>query len=322
MEGGDAYYTFAEGTDRIESSTTLVDATALYLSNGLNGVVPQKYGKTDGRVTVIRSCDAVLTAESQISGPQDIPSTAFQIENVCEDLQEYVLIASYYSDAQQQIAVEVKETGPLSQGNVQTLQLNGCEGAACAKLYVVHEDDLTPACATVQYGGKTVSPVSAIEPLAQTHTARSIPSADGVEAYSDHWWSTDADITADLSDFLGLTYSLTVSDRTSFAFAPKTYDKDALIEWGKDPGLGVDILRKHGYTGSGAVIAYIDQPLQLPLHEEYENLKLHYINTVDGGGAENSMHGPAVLSLLAGKTIGTAPDAEIYYYAHASWKAD
>ena len=181
MEGGDAYYTFAEGTDRIESSTTLVDATALYLSNGLNGVVPQKYSKTDGRVTVVRSCDAVLTAESQISGSQDIPSTAFQIENVCENLQEYVLIASYYSDAHQQIAVEVKETGPLSQGNVQTLRLNGCESAACAKLYVVHKNDLTPACTAVQYGEKTVSPVSAIEPLAQTHTARSIPSVDGVE---------------------------------------------------------------------------------------------------------------------------------------------
>lgn len=165
MEGGDAYYTFAEGTDRIESSTTLVDATALYLSNGLNGVVPQKYRKTDGRVTVVRSCDAVLTAESQISGPQDIPSTAFQIENVCEGQQEYVLIASYYSDAQQQIAVEVRETGPLSQGNVQTLRLNGCEGAACAKLYVVHKNDLTPACAAMQYEDEATSYTFVIVPL-------------------------------------------------------------------------------------------------------------------------------------------------------------
>ena len=181
MYGGDAYFTFNDGSGRVVSETTLVEAVALYLSNGLSGVVPQKYSKTDGRVTVVRSCDAVLTAESQISGPQDIPSTAFQIENVCEDLQEYVLIASYYSDAQQQIAVEVRETGPLSQGNVQTLRLNGCEGAAYAKLYVVHKDDLTPACAAVQYGGKNVAPVSAIEPLTQTHTAKSIPSVDGVE---------------------------------------------------------------------------------------------------------------------------------------------
>lgn len=34
------------------------------------------------------------------------------------------------------------------------------------------------------------------------------------------------------------------------------------------------------------------------------------------------MHGSAVLSLLAGKETGTAPEAEIYYYAHAAWKAD
>lgn len=34
------------------------------------------------------------------------------------------------------------------------------------------------------------------------------------------------------------------------------------------------------------------------------------------------MHGPAVLSILAGKDIGVAPDADVYYYAHASWERD
>ena len=165
MYGGDAYFTFNDGSGRTVSETTLVEAVALYLSNGLSGTVPQKYSKTDGRVTVIRSCDAVLTAESQASSPQDIPSTAFQIENVCENPQEYILIASYYSDAQQQIAVEVRETGLLSQGNVQTLRLNGCEGAACAKLYVVHEDDLTPACAAVQYEDEATLYTFVIVPL-------------------------------------------------------------------------------------------------------------------------------------------------------------
>ena len=34
------------------------------------------------------------------------------------------------------------------------------------------------------------------------------------------------------------------------------------------------------------------------------------------------MHGPAVASLLAGKTIGVAPDANIYYAAWPSWLED
>ena len=34
------------------------------------------------------------------------------------------------------------------------------------------------------------------------------------------------------------------------------------------------------------------------------------------------MHGPAVASLLAGKTIGVAPDANIYYAAWPSWLKD
>ena len=34
------------------------------------------------------------------------------------------------------------------------------------------------------------------------------------------------------------------------------------------------------------------------------------------------MHGPAVASLLAGKTIGVAPDAHIYYAAWPSWLED
>lgn len=34
------------------------------------------------------------------------------------------------------------------------------------------------------------------------------------------------------------------------------------------------------------------------------------------------MHGPAVMSLLAGKEIGTAPDVKVYYYAYPSWDED
>ena len=37
---------------------------------------------------------------------------------------------------------------------------------------------------------------------------------------------------------------------------------------------------------------------------------------------EGSMHGPAVTSLLVGETIGTAPDASVYYASAPSWLED
>lgn len=36
----------------------------------------------------------------------------------------------------------------------------------------------------------------------------------------------------------------------------------------------------------------------------------------------SSMHGPAVMSLLAGHEIGVAPEAKVHYYAYPSWNAD
>ena len=159
-----------------------------------------------------------------------------------------------------------------------------------------------------------------ISPLAQTHVAAALSKVSGVEPFSDHW--ADNNISADLREYPGLAYSLTVSDATTFAKAPACYDQNALLEWGKEPGLGVDILREFGYTGEGAVIAYVDQPIAQPFHPEYAETNLHYVNTAEEEGADNSMHGPAVLSLLAGKNIGTAPDAEVYFYGHAAWKAD
>ena len=163
-----------------------------------------------------------------------------------------------------------------------------------------------------------VNDTPTIAPLSASHIPASINPVDGLTSYSDHWYD-NTNIQADLTNALGLADSLTISNVTTFQTSPLGYDKDALLEWGKDPGLGVDILHQLGYTGSGAVIAYVDQPLHQPLHEEYDDLA-HYINTCET--ADNSMHGPAVLSLLAGDTIGTAPDAEVYFYAQESWRAD
>ncbi len=151
-------------------------------------------------------------------------------------------------------------------------------------------------------------------------TLKSLSAKNGIEPYSEYWTESTQTINGDISDDLGLASSLTISDKTKFArdsYIPAGYDMDKLIEWGKDPGLHVDVLKEAGYTGEGAVIAYIDQPIGE--HEQYNHEKLHYSNELQNN---SSMHGPAVLSLLAGKDIGTAPDAEVYFYTNPSWLAD
>ncbi|WP_113673506.1 S8/S53 family peptidase [Vallitalea guaymasensis] len=106
---------------------------------------------------------------------------------------------------------------------------------------------------------------------------------------------------------------------------PKGFNPKELIEYGKDPGLGVRDLHEMGLTGKGVSIAYIDQPLLLG-HEAYDNVDLHYTIIKDEKDEDflykTSMHGPAVLSLLSGKEIGVAPDASVYFYATPSWLGD
>ncbi len=145
-----------------------------------------------------------------------------------------------------------------------------------------------------------------------------IPTKDGIEPFGEYQY--DGKITADLSDVPGLAWSLNFSSTTVFPEAeklPKGYDPEALMEWGKYPGLDFDILHAHGFTGKGMTVAYVDQPIGT--HEQIRDARIHYTNNTD---AKDSMHGPVVSSMLAGKDNGTAPEAEVYYYAHASWEGD
>ena len=141
---------------------------------------------------------------------------------------------------------------------------------------------------------------------------------DDYEPFDTYWMPGRNTISADLTEQPGLVYTFTVSHLTQFEGAlPAGYDQEKLIEWGKYPGLNVDILHEHGFTGKGAVIAYADLPIKP--HEQYDSECLHYQLLTDSG---NSMHGPAVLSLLMGKDIGTAPEAEVYFYGIGSEEGD
>lgn len=94
----------------------------------------------------------------------------------------------------------------------------------------------------------------------------------------------------------------------------------ALLEACKDPGLGVRSLQARGITGRGVNVAILDQPLLTDHPEFADRIAAYYDTGCEGETA--SMHGPAVASLLAGKTIGVAPDANIYYAAWPSWLMD
>ena len=95
-----------------------------------------------------------------------------------------------------------------------------------------------------------------------------------------------------------------------------------ILEQGKNPGMGIRELHQEGITGKDITVAIIDQKMNLD-HPEFQGKIIKYI---DFGTDETihpySMHGPAVTSLLVGSTIGTAPDARVYYAAVPSWLLD
>ena len=132
----------------------------------------------------------------------------------------------------------------------------------------------------------------------------------------------DLSVHVDLSGVTNLIdpllESLTFSTRTIF---PEDWQQKAsdLLERCKDPGLGVRQLHEGGITGEGVSVAIIDQPMYQN-HPEFEGKILEYRDF--DTGSSFSMHGPAVTSLLAGETIGTAPGAKVYYGAVPSWQAD
>jgi hypothetical protein len=99
---------------------------------------------------------------------------------------------------------------------------------------------------------------------------------------------------------------------------PEGFDWERILDLGKNPGLGVRSLHAHGITGHGVGIAIVDQTL-LVAHQEYANQLRLYEETDDiqGGWLMTQMHGPAVASIAVGKTVGVAPDADLYYIASA-----
>jgi hypothetical protein len=86
-----------------------------------------------------------------------------------------------------------------------------------------------------------------------------------------------------------------------------------ILELGKNPGLGLRRLHAQGITGRGVGIAIMDKPLQTT-HREYAG-RLCWYEEIGGPGTTAQMHGAAVASIAVGKTVGVAPEADLYYFA-------
>jgi len=95
---------------------------------------------------------------------------------------------------------------------------------------------------------------------------------------------------------------------------PPEFDKDLMMELGKNPGLGIRSLHAQGITGQGVGIAILDQTLLIE-HVEYADQIRLYEEINYASEFPVAMHGPAVTSLAVGKNIGTAPGASVYYIA-------
>jgi len=122
------------------------------------------------------------------------------------------------------------------------------------------------------------------------------------------------DLTANLLDLLFSDFDSKTKwpgvDKLPEGFAPA-----AIMEAAKNPGLGMRFLHEKGITGRGIGIAIIDQALLVD-HTEYAKQVQVYEEDAEGGEVgEWSMHGPAVASIAVGKTVGVAPQADLYFIA-------
>ena len=95
-----------------------------------------------------------------------------------------------------------------------------------------------------------------------------------------------------------------------------------ILEKGKNPGLGIRDLHKQGITGKSVNVAIIDQNLLTDHPEFTERIVAYYDSGCNQPQNCGSYHGASVTSILAGKTIGVAPEVNVYYAAAPGWEKD
>ena len=140
-----------------------------------------------------------------------------------------------------------------------------------------------------------------------------------VSPYQDIRWKDLRKIESQLDSSIVKTFWF--NEKTVWPENYLTYSKSIIMK-GKNPGLGIRQLHQQGITGKGVAVAIIDQNICLD-HPEFANKIVEYHDVgCNMPSNQSSMHGPAVASLLVGDSIGTAPDARLYFVAAPSWTQD
>ncbi|MDP4182858.1 MAG: peptidase S8 [Bacillota bacterium] len=94
---------------------------------------------------------------------------------------------------------------------------------------------------------------------------------------------------------------------------PENFSPKKVIEYGKNPGLGINKLHNDGIDGRGVNVAIIGPPI-LVEHVEYKKqLKLY--KELGFASSNASPEGTAAASILAGNSTGVSPGVGLYYVA-------
>jgi subtilisin family serine protease len=107
----------------------------------------------------------------------------------------------------------------------------------------------------------------------------------------------------------------TFDDRTVWPPAeqmPPDFNRQAIMEFGKNPGLRIRSLHEQGITGRGVGIAIVDSAL-LVEHQEYRDRLGLYEEIGPLPANIAHMHGTGVTAIAVGQSVGVAPDADLYY---------
>lgn len=163
----------------------------------------------------------------------------------------------------------------------------------------------------------TAAPITTVSP-----TQSKVPYTQSgmlIEPYQDVRFQNISNINRNLGEELIETLSF---DKSTIWTKEDKLIAENILKLGMNPGMGIRELHAQGFTGKGITIAIIDQPVVLE-HPEFQGkvVKYHDVGTGEFSNT-GSMHGPAVISLLAGNNIGTAPDASVYFVAVPSWLLD
>ncbi len=174
---------------------------------------------------------------------------------------------------------------------------------ACTEPYISPKIDRHPAAASFSFINPNPTPPSKYDPNSDNPFQIDFRSSN----------LSELNLTQSME---GLLYS-NFDSKTIWPASeklPAGFDTQMIMELGKDPGLGVRQLHAQGITGSGVGIAIIDQPMLVDHQEYVSQLKLYEEINVKPN-TNSQMHGPAVASIAVGKTVGVAPEADLYFIA-------